>query len=72
MQFRSHRSGVYHLINKFWNLDYEYDWEGNYINHGRRACIPMLIWNDGHGEWSRAWYSFKDSSFRIGGQYFFR
>ena len=26
----------------------------------KRAPIPRLIWNDGHGEWSRAWYSFKD------------
>lgn len=26
----------------------------------KRACIPRLIWNDGYGEWSRAWYSFKD------------
>lgn len=26
----------------------------------KRACIPRLIWNDGHGEWSRAWYWFKD------------
>ena len=59
MQFRSCRSGVYSLINKFCNLDYEYDWEGNYINHGRRVCIPMLIWNDGRREWSR-WYWFKD------------
>ena len=72
MQFRSCRSGVYHLVNKFCNLDYEYDWEGNYINHGRRACIPMLIWNDGHGEWSRAWYWFKDY-YRIGrGHYGFK
>lgn len=59
MQFRSERSGVYHLVNKFWNLDYEYDWKGNYINHGRKVCIPMLIWSDGHGEWSRR-YWFKD------------
>lgn len=24
----------------------------------KRACIPRLIWNDGHAEWSR-WYWFK-------------
>lgn len=35
---------------KYWNLDPE----------EKRACIPRLIWNDGHGEWSRAWYWFKD------------
>ena len=38
----------------------------------KRACIPRLIWNDGHGEWSRAWYPFKDSFSRIGEQYFFK
>lgn len=38
----------------------------------KRAPIPQLIWNDGHGEWSRAWYSFKDSFSRIGEQYFFK
>lgn len=46
---------------KYWNLDPE----------EKRACIPRLIWNDGHGEWSRAWYSFKDRSFRVGGKYIF-
>ena len=69
MQFRSHRSGVYHLATKFWNLATIYD---EFDRPYRRANIPRIIWNDGHGEWSRAWYSFKDSSFRIGGQYFFR
>ena len=34
---------------KYWNLDPE----------EKRACIPRLIWNDGHSEWSR-WYWFKD------------
>ena len=38
----------------------------------KRTPIPRLIWNDGHGEWSRAWYPFKDSFSRIGGQYFFK
>ena len=28
-----------------------------------KSPIPQLIWNDGHGEWSRAWYYFKDKSF---------
>ena len=27
----------------------------------KRTPIPWLIWNDGHGEWSRPWYSFKDN-----------
>lgn len=59
MQFRSSRSSVYLLVNKFWNLDYQYDWKGNYVNHGRRVCIPKIVWNDGHREWSRQ-YWFKD------------
>ena len=31
--------------------------------------IPRLIWNDGHGEWSRAWYFFKDND-RVGAIYY--
>ena len=27
----------------------------------KRTPIPRLIWNDGHGEWSRAWYPFKNN-----------
>ena len=38
----------------------------------KRTPIPLLIWNDGHGEWSKAWYPFKDSFSRIGEQYFFK
>ena len=38
----------------------------------KRTPIPRFIWNDGHGEWSGAWYPFKDSFSRISGQYFFR
>jgi len=34
---------------KHWRIDKE----------EKRACIPRLIWNDGHSEWSR-WYWFKD------------
>lgn len=26
----------------------------------KRAPMPRIIWDDGHGEWSRAWYPFKD------------
>ena len=55
------RCASYKTRNKYWNLDAE----------EKRACIPRLIWNDGHGEWSRAWYPFKDSFSRIGEQYFF-
>lgn len=40
---------------KYWNLDPE----------EKRACIPRLIWNDGHREWSR-WYWFtKDTHHRV-------
>ena len=56
------RRASYKTKIKYCNLDLE----------EKRACIPRLIWNDGHGEWSRAWYPFKDSFSRIGGQYFFR
>ena len=56
------RCASYKTKIKYCNLDPE----------EKRACIPRLIWNDGHGEWSRAWYPFKDSFSRIGEQYFFR
>ena len=45
------RCASYKTRNKYWNFDPE----------EKRACIPRLIWNDGHGEWSRAWYPFKDN-----------
>ena len=45
------RCASYKTRNKYWNLDPE----------EKRACIPRLIWNDGHGEWSRDWYPFKDN-----------
>ncbi len=44
------RRASYKTKIKYCNLDPE----------EKRAPIPRLIWNDGHGEWSRAWYSFKD------------
>ena len=45
------RCASYKTRIKYCNLDPE----------EKRACIPCLIWNDGHGEWSRAWYPFKDN-----------
>lgn len=56
MQFRSSKSGVYHLATKFWNLVTICD---EFDRPYRRANIPRIIWNDGHREWSR-WYWFKD------------
>ena len=45
---------------KYWNFDSE----------EKRACIPRIIWNDGHGEWSR-WYWFtKEDTWRIGVGYY--
>ena len=41
--------------NKYWNLD-----DPEY----KKACIPNIIWNDGHAEWSR-WYWFKDDNEHI-------
>ena len=61
-RFPTKRCASYKTKIKYWSFDPE----------EKRVRIPRLIWNDGHGEWSRAWYSFKDSCFRIGGQYFFR
>lgn len=58
----THRCSSYNTRQKYWNIDPD----------EKRACIPRLIWNDGHGEWSRAWYWFKDEHDRIGGQYIFR
>ncbi len=59
----THRCASYKVRQKYWNLDPE----------EKRACIPRLIWNDGHAEWSR-WYWFKeDEHDHIGrGQYFLR
>ena len=37
------RCASYKTKNKYCNLDPE----------EKRACIPRLIWNDGHVEWSR-------------------
>ena len=31
----------------------------------KRACIPRLIWNDGHSEWSRWYWFVKDDVCRI-------
>jgi len=45
---------------------------GGFDPEEKRACVPYLIRNDGHGVWLRAWYLFKDNFFRTGGQYFFR
>lgn len=56
------RRASYKTKIKYCNLDPE----------EKRACIPRLIWNDGHAEWSR-WYWFKDEHAHIGrGQYFLR
>lgn len=45
---------------KYWSIDPE----------EKRACIPRLIWNDGHTEYSR-WYWFKDNNDRIGHGYYY-
>lgn len=45
----THRCGSYKTRQKYWNIDFD----------EKRACIPRLIWNDGHREWSR-YYWFKD------------
>ena len=31
----------------------------------KRACIPRLIWNDGHSEWSRWYWFVKDDVCRV-------
>ena len=54
------RCASYITKNKYPNLDPE----------EKRACIPRLIWNDGHGEWSRGWYLFKDNYEHILGAYY--
>ena len=47
---------------KFWNIE----------SDEKKACIPRLIWNDGHAEWSR-WYYFKDQyNHMCAGQYVFK
>lgn len=54
------RCASYKIKIKYWNLDPE----------EKRACIPRIIWNDGHGEWSR-WYWFtKEDTWRIGAVYY--
>ena len=45
----THRCASYKTRQKYWNLE----------SDEKRACIPRLIWNDGHREWSR-WYWFKE------------
>ena len=62
MRFRSNRSSVYKLRQKYWNLativeldDREY----------RKCNIPPIIWNDGHMDWSRQPW-FKDKYDHIG------
>lgn len=42
------RSSSYKTYQKYWNIDQK----------NKRACIPRLIWNDGHAEWSR-WPEFR-------------
>lgn len=55
------RCASYKTKIKYWNLDPE----------EKRACISRIIWNDGHGEWSRAWYWFtKEDTWRIGAVYY--
>ena len=69
MYFRSSKSGVYHLANKFYNLKTICEIDDRCY---RKANIPRIIWNDGHGEWSR-WYWFKDKYDHMGkGQYIFK
>ena len=54
------RCASYKTRIKYCNLDLE----------EKRACIPRIIWNDGHGEWSR-WYWFtKEDTWRIGAVYY--
>lgn len=48
----------YLIRQKYWNMD-----DGREY---KKACIPRLIWNDGHSEWSRSHYWFKDTYDRIG------
>ena len=55
-------SSICKLRCKYWNLDNGRDY--------RKACIPRLIWNDGHTDWDRCYYWFKDRYDRIGHQYF--
>ena len=42
------RSSSYKTCQKYWNIDQE----------DKCACIPELIWSDGHAEWSR-WPEFR-------------
>ena len=54
------RCASYKTKIKYWNLDPE----------EKRACIPRIIWNDGHCEWSR-WYWFtKEDTWKIGAVYY--
>lgn len=35
----------------------------------KRACIPRLIWNDGHSEWSKWYWFVKDDVCRVASPY---
>ena len=69
MRFRSSRSSVYKLRQKYWNLETIVELDDRSY---RKVNIPPIIWNDGHAEWSR-WYWFKDKGDHMGrGQYIFK
>lgn len=68
MRFRSSRSSVYKLRQKYWNLETIIELDDR---HYRKVNIPSIIWNDGHMAWHRQ-YFFKDKYEHMGGgQYFF-
>ena len=68
MRFRSNRSSIYKLRQKYWNLETIVELDDRSY---RKANIPSIIWNDDHVAWHRQ-YFFKDKYEHIGkGQYFF-
>lgn len=54
------RCGSYKTRQKYWNIDPD----------EKRACIPRLIWNDGHREWSRWYFFVKDDTQRVALPYY--
>lgn len=68
LRFRSNRSAVYKIRQKYWNLESIIEIDDRCY---RRANIPPIIWNDGHMEWSRQ-PGFKDKYEHMGkGAYIF-
>ena len=57
MSFKSNRTAVYKLRQKYWNLETIIEIDDRCY---RRANIPPIIWNDGNMEWSRQpWFKGK-------------